>query len=48
MGLPMKGDRRGLRRLRVGTYRIIYEVLEDALVLLAIRIGHRREVYRRG
>ena len=46
-GLPLKGDRRGLRRLRVGNYRIVYEVLEDALVVLVVRIGHRREVYRR-
>lgn len=34
-------------RLRVGDYRIIYEVLEGKLLILVIRIGHRREVYRR-
>jgi mRNA interferase RelE/StbE len=34
-------------RLRVGDYRIVYSVLADALVVEIIRVGHRREVYRR-
>ena len=33
-------------RIRVGSYRIIYEIIADKLVVLVIRIGHRREVYR--
>ncbi len=37
----------GLLRIRVGDYRIIYKVDDDRLVVLVIRIGHRREVYRR-
>ncbi len=40
------GDR-GILRIRVGDYRIIYKVEDDLLVVLVIRIGHRREVYRR-
>jgi mRNA interferase RelE/StbE len=36
----------GLLRVRVGDYRIIYWVIDDRLVVLIIRIGHRREVYR--
>lgn len=46
-GSALKGERRGLRRLRVGDCRIVYEVLEGALVLLAIRVARRRDVYRR-
>lgn len=34
-------------RVRVGDYRIVYEVLDDWMVVQVIRIGHRREVYRR-
>ncbi|MDP4013584.1 MAG: type II toxin-antitoxin system RelE/ParE family toxin [Candidatus Nanopelagicales bacterium] len=33
-------------RVRVGSYRIIYEVRDDVLLVRVIRIGHRREVYR--
>ena len=33
-------------RIRVGQYRIVYDVEDDELVILVLRIGHRREVYR--
>ena len=33
-------------RVRVGDYRIVYEVTDDVLVIHVVRIGHRREVYR--
>jgi mRNA interferase RelE/StbE len=35
-------------RLRVGDYRILYEIREAVLLVLVVRIGHRREIYRRG
>ena len=35
-----------LWRVRTGDYRIIYAVQDDALVVLVIRIGHRRDGYR--
>lgn len=35
-------------RIRVGDYRVIYEVRDDVLLVLVLRLGHRREVYRRG
>lgn len=47
LGTALKGDLRGLRRLRVGAYRIVYEVQHEVLAVLVIRIAHRREVYRR-
>ena len=34
-------------RVRMGDYRVIYEVEDDLLLVLVVRIGHRREVYRR-
>jgi mRNA interferase RelE/StbE len=45
-GGVLKGEFAGLRRLRVASYRIIYEVIDDQLVVLVIRVGHRRKVYR--
>lgn len=45
-GALLKGDLRGLRRLRVGDYRIVYEALDSELVVLVVRVAHRREAYR--
>ncbi|MCI0353667.1 MAG: type II toxin-antitoxin system RelE/ParE family toxin [Acidobacteria bacterium] len=33
-------------RARVGDYRIVFDVFHRELVILVIRVGHRREVYR--
>ena len=33
-------------RIRQGVYRIVYEVLDHKLVVLVVKIGHRRDVYR--
>lgn len=42
----MKGKaNRGRRKLRVGDWRIVYRIEETEIVILVIRIGHRREVY---
>lgn len=45
-GEPLKGDLAGLWRYRVGDYRIICELQDNRLVVVAIAIGHRREIYR--
>lgn len=34
-----------LYRLRVGSYRVIFKKEEDALLIVVIRIGHRKEIY---
>jgi len=33
-------------RIRVGDYRVIYHVEAQHLVIIVVKIGHRREVYR--
>ena len=45
-GGVLKGEFSGLRRLRVGVYRIVYEVIHEQLTILVVRIGHRRDIYR--
>jgi mRNA interferase RelE/StbE len=42
--IKLAGTRENYYRLRVGNYRIIYEKRDDDLIVLIIRIGHRREV----
>lgn len=34
-------------RIRQGDYRILYEIVDPELIVTVVRIGHRREVYRR-
>lgn len=33
-------------RVRTGDYRIIYEIHDQALLVLVVAVGHRRDVYR--
>ncbi|MXX05959.1 MAG: type II toxin-antitoxin system RelE/ParE family toxin [Gammaproteobacteria bacterium] len=47
LGSALKGDLKGLRRLRIGDHRVLYEVRDDELIVLIIRVAHRRNVYRR-
>ena len=46
LGKVLKGALRGLRRIRVGRYRVIYEVQDGALVVLVVRVAGRGEAYR--
>ena len=43
----LSGDLKGLYKLRVGNYRIIYEVLGEEQTIMVHAIGHRREIYRK-
>ena len=33
-------------RIRIGSYRVIYEIQDDRLIIMVVHVGHRREVYR--
>ena len=35
----------GKYRIRQGAYRIIYEIHDDALTVIVVKVGHRREFY---
>ena len=45
-GKPLKGQLKGRYSYRVGTYRIIYTIFRNQLLVVVIDIGHRRDVYR--
>lgn len=36
----------GELRIRVGDYRVIYDVVDDELIVLVLNPGHRRQIYR--
>jgi mRNA interferase RelE/StbE len=37
-----------LYRIRVGDYRVVYEIRDRRLLVLIVRIGHRRDIYEGG
>ncbi len=43
--VKMAGDD-NLWRVRVGSFRVVYEIHDDLLVVMVLRVGHRRDVYR--
>ncbi|MEU8258321.1 type II toxin-antitoxin system RelE/ParE family toxin [Micromonospora inaquosa] len=45
-GVKALAGHRGLFRVRVGDYRVVYTVNDSILVVLVVHLGHRREVYR--
>lgn len=45
-GKPLKGEKIGLWRYRVGSYRVVCEIQDDRSTVLVLRIAHRKDVYR--
>jgi len=42
----LSGEWKGFSRLRLRTYRVILKEQSHRLVIIVVRVGHRREVYR--
>lgn len=40
-------DLAGFYKLRVGDYRVIYEILHEEQMIVIHEVGHRREIYRK-
>ena len=45
-GKGLTSNRRGQWRYRIGDYRIICNIEDNKLVILALTIGHRRDIYK--
>ena len=45
LGKPLTAILRGLRSLRIGDYRVIYQIKNAELIVLVIKIGNRKNVY---
>lgn len=46
-GEPLKEELSGLWRYRIGDFRVICDIQERRLVVLALSVGHRRVIYRK-
>ncbi|MBI3618302.1 MAG: type II toxin-antitoxin system RelE/ParE family toxin [Candidatus Omnitrophica bacterium] len=46
MGKALKGEFQGLHSYRMGTHRIIYQIHAREILVIVLKVGHRREVYR--
>ena len=47
VGARLQGAMSGLWKYRVGDYRLICSIKDDRLVVIVVRVGHRREIYKR-
>ncbi len=45
LGSPLTGTLSKLWRYRVGNYRLICDLQDDTLIILLVRIGHRKNIY---
>ena len=44
-GLPLRRSLAGFFKLRVGNYRIIYQIKNNKVIVLIVAVGHRKSVY---
>jgi mRNA interferase RelE/StbE len=42
-GKPLRGEKRGLWRYRVGDYRLICDIQDEKITVLVLAVGHRKE-----
>jgi len=45
LGIPLVGNLSGFYKLRVGDYRIIYQIKNEQLIILVLDIEHRKSIY---
>lgn len=45
LGKPLKGQYKGFWSYRIGEYRVIYKISEEEILILVLRVGHRKDVY---
>ena len=45
LGKPLVGRLSGLWSLRIGDYRVLYEIRRSEVLILVVKIGHRKDIY---
>lgn len=46
-GKALTGQYKGLWRYRAGNYRVICDIVDNEMIILALEVGHRKEIYKR-
>jgi mRNA interferase RelE/StbE len=46
IGKPLKGNLEGFWRYRIGDYRLLCQIQDEKLIILAVEISHRKDVYK--
>jgi mRNA interferase RelE/StbE len=46
LGKPLRGEKKGLWRYRVGDYRLICDIRDENKTVVVLALGHRKQVYR--
>lgn len=46
LGKTLKADLKGIRSLRIGDYRVLYEIIRDDSNILLLTVQHRKKVYQ--
>ena len=44
-GKPLTGNFKGIWRYRIGSYRLLAKIDDEKLIIFAIDVGHRRNIY---
>lgn len=47
IGKMLTGSLSGIRRIRIGDYRVAYKIYENRLVVLLLKAGHRKDFYEK-
>lgn len=47
IGKMLTGSLNGIRRIRIGVYRVAYKIYENRLVVLLLKAGHRKDFYEK-
>jgi len=45
LGKALVGNFSGLYRYRIGDYRVIYQIIKNELLVVVVRVGHRKDIY---
>lgn len=45
LGIPLAGNLAGLWKLRIGDYQAIYQIINQELIVLVLKIGPRKNIY---